>query len=447
MLARLTSLRLWLLVAMIGAAVVGLVGAYFSYGEIQTSHERRVDRAKAMREATAVAAQVAAGADSGRLRALQAVMPNNQLILIRRGRRIFTGPAIRGRELEVTVSARLPHGLVVLRDFESGGHGSSALLTLVAGGVILLVILAGWLVATVVGRAVRGPIERAVAAADRLAGGELSARMGASGPDELVRLGRAFDSMATRLEAADIEQRRFLADVAHEIATPTNSISGYGLAFADGKLETEAERTEGRALLESETRRLTGLIDALRELTRLDLAEEVRPRPLELGRLCRDAAARFHPSARAKGVALEVDAQRVMIDSDQRLLEMVLDNLLTNAVRYTPAGGRIDLQLRRRRGEIIILVRDTGVGIPAEHQQRVFDRLYRVDDSRDRDRGGSGLGLAIAQRAAHTLGGRIELESRPGRGSEFRLVVPSAGSRRAARSAAGSPAPKGAETH
>jgi signal transduction histidine kinase len=424
MLARLTSLRFWLVVAMIGTAVVGLGGAYLSYGKIQESQERSVHRAKAKSQAAAVAAEAAAGAGRRQLAELQAVLPNNQLIVVRHGRRVFAGPPISGREFEVGVSAPFPGGRVILRDYEPVARSSSLVLTLVAGGVILLVILAALVVATLVTRAVREPVARAVAAADRLAGGDFSARMGASGPDELVRLGTAFDSMAARLEAADRDQRRFLADVAHEIATPTTAISGYGLALADGSLRTDAERAEAQALIESETRRLNGMIEDLRELTRLDLAQEVRRAPVDLGALCRAAGVRFLPAARAGSVTLNVDAKPIVIEADERLLAMVVHNLLSNAIRYTPPGGQIDLQLRRRRDEIILAVRDTGIGIAPEHQQRVFDRLYRVEAARDRATGGSGLGLAIAQRAAHALGGRIELESEPGVGSEFRLVLP-----------------------
>jgi signal transduction histidine kinase len=426
MVARLTSLRFWLLVAMIAAGAVGLVGTYVAFGKIQSAQERRADRHKAEQQAAAIAHQAAAGADRTRFAALQAVLPNNQLVVVRGGRPVFVGPAITDRELEVTASASFPGGRVVLRDYESPGKGESRLLTLVVAGVILLVILAAWLVATLVTRAVRDPVERAVAAADRLAAGDLSARMGASGPDELLRLGRAFDSMADRLESADQDQRRFLADVAHEIATPSNAISGYGIALADGSLVTDAERQEARALIEGETRRLTGLIDDLRALTRLDLAGEARRVRVDLAELCRREVARFAPPAREAGIRLETDLKAAVIDSDPRLIETVLDNLLSNALRYTPSGGRVDLRVRRDRKEIVLSVRDTGIGIPPEQQQRVFDRLYRVDEARDRERGGSGLGLAIAQRAAQALGGRIELESEPGRGSEFRLVLPSA---------------------
>ena len=112
--------------------------------------------------------------------------------------------------------------------------------------------------------------------------------------------------------------------------------------------------------------------------------------------------------------------------TDRRLLETVLDNLVSNAVRYTRSGGRIRLSVTDGRAGVVISVRDTGIGIAEEHRTRIFERLYRVDEARDRASGGSGLGLALAQRAARAIGGTIELESEEGVGSEFRLVVSSA---------------------
>jgi len=437
MLARLTSLRLWLVVAMLSAALVGLAGAYLSYGRIQASQERASDRAKDSRTAAAIAAQAAAGADRARFSAMQAALPYDQLIVIRNGKRQFAGPPPVGGELELSLTVPFRGGRVILRDYESAKQSDLVALTLVAAGVILLVILAALAAATLVTRAVREPIERAVAAADRLAGGDLSARMGTSGPEELVRLAQAFDSMAERLESAERDQRQFLADVAHEIATPTNAISGYGIALADGSVRSEAERIEARSLIESETRRLTGMIEDLRALTRLDLTEEVRHLQLDLATVGQAAAARFLPIARAQSVELGVDVRHAPVEADERLLGMILDNLLSNAIRYTPAGGRIDLRVRRRGHELVVAVRDTGVGIAPEHQRRVFDRLYRVAEARDRASGGTGLGLAIAQRAARALGGRLELESELGRGSEFRLVLPDSGRRRGGGSRTG----------
>jgi signal transduction histidine kinase len=138
---------------------------------------------------------------------------------------------------------------------------------------------------------------------------------------------------------------------------------------------------------------------------------------------CRELAGRFEPAARAAGLRLDVEAASLVTPSNRRLLETVIMNLLTNAIRYTPAGGRIELRVQRRRGELAVVVEDTGIGIAPEHREHIFDRLYRVDGARDRVRGGSGLGLAIAQRAAQELGGRIELESELGTGSVFRLIL------------------------
>jgi signal transduction histidine kinase len=123
-------------------------------------------------------------------------------------------------------------------------------------------------------------------------------------------------------------------------------------------------------------------------------------------------------------VKIDVDVRPATITTDARLLETIASNLLSNAIRYTPAGGQVQIRLRKHRKELLLAVRDSGVGISLEHQQRIFERLYRVDHTRDRATGGLGLGLAIASRAAHSLGGRIELDSTPGHGSEFRLIVP-----------------------
>jgi signal transduction histidine kinase len=424
MLARLASLRLWLPAAMVGAALIGLAASYFAIGHLQNANERSKDRTKALQTAQAIAAQAAAGAGIERFRALQAVFPNDQLVVIRRGRPVFAGPALKSRDLESTAAARFPGGQVIVRDHTSLERNGTLALTLVVAAVLLFVILPAAAVAAIITRAIRRPIERTIATADRLAGGDLSARMGSSGPEEFVRLGRAFDGMVTRLESADRDQRQFLADVAHEIAHPVGTISGFALAFADGTLDTPAEQAEAGALIASETRRLKGLLADLRELTTLDLAEAVRVEPVEVSALCRELAARFQPAARAAAIDLHLDAETLTITSDRRLLETILGNLLTNAIRYTPAGGQVTLTGRRQRRGLVFAVRDTGVGIAPEHQARIFDRLYRVDATRARATGGTGLGLAIVQRAAQTLHARLELDSEPGTGSEFRLILP-----------------------
>jgi signal transduction histidine kinase len=137
----------------------------------------------------------------------------------------------------------------------------------------------------------------------------------------------------------------------------------------------------------------------------------------------------FRPAAWDANVDLHLAAEDREVLTDARLLEMIASNLLSNALRYTPSGGSVHFELRRRGTELVLRVRDSGVGIAPEHQKRIFDRLYRVDRTRDRATGGSGLGLAIVHRAVETLAGHIELDSTPGKGSEFRVTLPASPAR------------------
>ena len=423
MIALLRSIRLRLLLTMVVTGVAGLAGAYLVIGKIEHAEELSILRDRASRAARAAAAEAAAGASRERFALDQALLGNDQLLVFRNGRNVYAGPTS-ASDLTATASARFPGGRAVVVAHANESTRLSLELVTVLAAVILLVIGAAVATATLVARAVRGPIEQAIAAADRVAAGDLSARIGAVGPDEFIRFGRAFDGMAERLEAADHEQRRFLADVAHEIATPVHALAGFAGALADGSARSDAERTEAVALIGQESARLSTLIDDLRHLTRLDLVETVRVERLDIGELCRELGRRLDPAARAAGVSLTVDAEPLPTIADRRLLETVLVNLLTNAIRYTPVGGKVELSSRRTRRHLVLAVRDTGIGIAPEHRERIFDRLYRVDEARDRARGGSGLGLAIAQRGARALDGRIELDSEPGAGSEFRLVLP-----------------------
>lgn len=428
MFTRAASLRYWLLVAMIGSAVVGLVAAVFLFNNVETAHQHASDAAKARQEARIIALQVESG-DAAHLNASQMLLANDRLTVYRGGRLIFQGPPRPGRHFEERVEVPFPGGLVRLADYSSPNSSTTPELTLITAGVLALVIAAAIVTATLVTRAVRRPVQRAIDAAERVSRGDFSARVGTSGPQELVKLGAAFDDMAARLEQAERDQRQFLADVAHEIATPVNAVSGFGLALADGAARGEQERREARSVIEAQAGRLQDLLHDLRELSQLDRAEGVRLSPVPLRPCLERLVASFQPLARDAGVELHLAAENGQILlTDARLFEMIASNLLSNAIRYTPSGGSVGLALLRRGDELVLGVRDTGVGIPPEHQKRIFERLYRIDATRDRATGGSGLGLAIVQRAVHTLGGHIELDSTPGQGSEFRVILPANGS-------------------
>ncbi len=425
MLSRLASLRVWLLAAMLATAVLTLAAGNFITSQLNTASEEAADRSSALATARAIASQVQAGADAEDLQALQHVLPNEQIIVTRNGKTVFAGPAMASLPLELTVTAPLPDGRVELRDYHALTSGRFGQGTLVAAVIALVIIGEAWLAATVLMRSVRRPVERAIEAAGRLADGDFSARMGVSGPEEFARLGHAVDAMAAQLQHADSEQKRFLADLVHEIATPVSAISGFAVALTDGSVETPAERAEAAAIVLDETGRLQRLLEDVRHLNRLELTDSVRREHVDIGVLCTETAQRFRLAARDAGVTVTVRAAHTSIDADPRLIDAVVSNFVSNAIRYTPTGGKVEIRAARRRPPaVVIAVRDTGTGIAPDHLERIFDRLYRTDEARDRATGGSGLGLAIARSAARSLKGRIEVDSQPGTGSEFRLILP-----------------------
>jgi two-component system sensor histidine kinase BaeS len=355
---------------------------------------------------------------------MQDLLSSDQITVERGGMTLFRGRRPVGREFELRAEAAFPGGRVTLADYTSPGPSATLDLTLITAGVLALVIVAAIVAATLVTRAVRLPVQRAISAAEAVSQGDFTARMGTSGPDELVKLGSAFDDMAARLERADQDQHQFLADVAHEIATPVNSVSGFALALADGAAASEEARQEATMVINAQTGRLRDLLAGLRELTQLDLTKGVRVTSVPLRQFGERLVASFHTAARDANVNLCLLADEAAARTDPRLLEMIASNLLSNAIRYTQAGGSVELELRHGQDELMLRVRDNGLGIDPGDQKRIFERLYRVDATRDRATGGSGLGLAIVQRAVQALGGRIQVNSSPGQGSEFHVTLP-----------------------
>jgi signal transduction histidine kinase len=426
-LSRLRSFRIQLLAATAITAVVGLLGADLGVAYLQSRDEHASDVRKARIAAESIARALAGGASLDQVAFAQRVLPDDQVIVTRAGRVVFSGPQLRAREVEGVESATFPGGVVTIRRHTSGSKGAGpAAITGIVALVVALVIGAAIAVSTVLSRRVKEPLARAIEVAQQVASGDYAARLGPSGIEEFAHFSRAFDAMAERLERSDVEQRRFLADVAHELATPVNAIVGFATALADGTAETDDERAEAAVLITQESARLRALLSDLRDLTRADLFEAVHPERLRLDRFCGEMAARLQPLAEDARLDLRLDLDAVEAVADPRVLESVVRNLIANAVHYTPAGGAVTIWTRKRGADAVIGVRDTGIGIAPEHRARIFDRLYRADEARSRSTGGSGLGLAIAARAATALHGHLELDSEVGAGSEFRLVLPRA---------------------
>ncbi|HUY42322.1 MAG TPA: HAMP domain-containing sensor histidine kinase [Acidimicrobiales bacterium] len=320
----------------------------------------------------------------------------------------------------VRVAVTIDGGEIIVTSPREAGLDPPIDFVLITLGALLAVLASVLLANAALGRETRRRVDEAIAAAKRVSMGDFTARVGSEGPETVARLGQAFDAMARRLDSIDREQREFLADLAHEIATPIQALSGFSMAIIDGTITKDA----ARPAIESQTARLTELLDELTQLRSIDSPQAMRLEDVDLFELCRELEDEFAPIAHEAGVRFTSFSEHVTLVTDQKLVETVLRNFLTNAFRYTPSGERITIYCRVARQRAIIGVSDSGPGISPDEHQRIFERFYRTEEARDRISGGTGLGLTIARSAARTLGGHIEIDSALGRGSDFRLVLP-----------------------
>ena len=277
-------------------------------------------------------------------------------------------------------------------------------------------------------RSVVAPVLAMSHATQRIAAGRYDERVRVNGEDELAQLAARFNQMAEKLSEVESMRRRLIGDVSHELRTPLTAIKGSMEGLIDGILPANDETYQQ---IHAEADRLNRLVDDLQELSRVEArAYELDIRPLDVFALARIVTKRLSPRAESKLISLDVeltpDLPRVLADEDRAV--QVLTNLAGNALQYTSNGGKVMISAKRINDEIQISVRDTGIGIPAEHLSHIFDRFYRVDASRSRSRqagGGSGIGLTIARALVEAHGGRIWVESAGKRqGSVFSFTLP-----------------------
>jgi len=240
--------------------------------------------------------------------------------------------------------------------------------------------------------------------------------------DELERLSVSLNLMITRLEDAINSSKQFVADASHELRTPLAVLRGELENLAqDTQLVPQTRETLGSSL--EEVDRLAEIVEGLLALSRLDTGEAraqwVR---FDLAALVATTADQMSLLAEDKHITVVCDSsERVMIEGDQSRLKQVVVNLLDNAIKYTPNGGRIKLKIAQEEGNAVLDVADDGIGIPPEALPHVFKRFFRVDGSRSRDQGGAGLGLSIVKSICDAHGARVEVSSNPGQGSRFRI--------------------------
>lgn len=286
-----------------------------------------------------------------------------------------------------------------------------------AAGILLAGAL-GWYLS----RRITGPVLGLSRSADEISKGSYDVAVPeVRSRDEINQLSESFQRMAQRLEQADMLERNFLLAVSHELRTPLTAIRGHVDALREGVAADPASQAGSLGIIAAETERLERLVGDILDLTKLSahrftvLEEEV-----DMGRLVDQAYAAFSGEARRRRIDYrsEIAVRPVIVSDGDRVLQ-IISNLLENAFRWTPDGGRIELALTGENGALAVAVTDTGPGIGAKERERIFRPFWSRDGS------GTGLGLAISRELALALGGRIVLRSEPGQGSSFKLTLPS----------------------
>src|SRR5215212_5762952 len=291
----------------------------------------------------------------------------------------------------------------------------------VAGFVILLVILF-WGGRTL--RRVSRPLDDLLDASNKVAEGDYTVRVQEKGPPEVYSLMKGFNSMAERLQVNDQQRRNMLADVSHELRTPITVIQGNVEGILDGLYPADEARL--KSILE-ETQVLSRLVDDLRTLALAESgALRLKREPTNVTELIRDTLSNFESQASEKEITLAMSLSELEeANIDPQRVREVLNNLLSNALRYTPPGGEVDIRLTEAGSaverSIIISVQDTGPGIESSDLLHVFDRFYKSSDS-----GGMGLGLSIAKYLVEAHGGKIWAESEMGKGTKISFSIPEA---------------------
>ncbi|TCP57934.1 signal transduction histidine kinase [Tumebacillus sp. BK434] len=268
------------------------------------------------------------------------------------------------------------------------------------------------------------PLELLTAATKRIAEGDFAPELDVKRQDEIGRLARDFSRMAESLRKLDRTRQEFVANVSHEIQSPLTSIQGFSQALRTERM-SEEEREAYLAIIETESRRLSSLSQQLLTLASLDHAEEAREASsFRLDEQIRDVVRSLQWQWSEGALSIDLQLLPVTVSGQPHFLHLVWVNLLANSIKFTEPGGAIRITMQRGPREVTVEIADTGIGIAADDLQNVFERFYKADKARQRQRAGSGLGLAIVLKVVQMHGGTVEAASEPGAGTTFRVRLP-----------------------
>jgi len=291
-------------------------------------------------------------------------------------------------------------------------------------------ILVALVVSVLMSRKFVEPLQEMEVVTDRIAEGHFNERLpvdevSTEYQDELQHLCIRINRMASRLEQVEDMRKKLIGDIAHELRTPLTVIKGAMEGFVDGVLEPDKSTFER---IYRQADRLEGLVDDLQELNYLEMGIiEMDFKPVDIQKFVGDIKQTMGIKFSNKGVnfGLDLPEEKLKVRADEDRLEQIMLNLLDNALRYTPSGGEVQIIVEKNEDWVKIFVNDTGIGISEKHLPHVFDRFYRVDESRARQDGGSGIGLTIVKRLVEAHNGEIRVESEGrGKGASFAFTLP-----------------------
>jgi signal transduction histidine kinase len=292
-----------------------------------------------------------------------------------------------------------------------------------AGGLAFLVsVIAAGLLA----RSISRPLQQITTASEAMARGQYDQQIPDYGTEEVGRLARAFNDMARQVSRSHRTLRDFLANVSHELKTPLTSVQGFSQAMSDGSLTRPEDYAEAGRIINDEAVRMRGLVDDLLYLSQVEAGEfNMQLDKLSANELLKSTQERFARRASQSGIALELRASPLpQINADGRRMEQALANIVDNAVRHTPRGGRVTLSSLAQNGNVRLSIHNTGSVIPPEALSHVFDRFYQADPSGARADGNTGLGLAITKEIVEAHGGAVEVSSSAAAGTSFVITLP-----------------------
>jgi signal transduction histidine kinase len=276
-------------------------------------------------------------------------------------------------------------------------------------------------------RTLTRPIRELTRATHAVSEGDLSQQVTVRSNDELGELAKAFNKMSTELSRSVNTRKQMTADIAHELRTPLSLILGHAEAVHDGVLPPTRENFE---IIREEATRLEHLVNDLRTLSLADAGElSMNPQIIEPERLIQEVASLYQYETQRKNIFIDTDLTPLLptIKVDPGRMTQVLTNILDNATRHTPAGGRITLSAKQAGNQVEFSIQDSGPGLNTNDLERIFERFYRADSSRQRDgdgTGGSGLGLAIAKSIVQAHNGQLSAESEAGKGLKIKILLP-----------------------